>query len=189
MTSPITCFLLVVTDRWRVSLRRWRATESGICPKRPGCPCEGKCVVAEETHATPPTCDLDPPAYPPSDPRWPAACAACGRTFGEGDARQAFREEVYVRADGAPGDFYLREMPPGAMYDATWLRSNPSMRGPDGRSLMLVLPDGRTWAIDGRSKNGPGWTRTGEAPRITARPSILTEGYHGFLTDGVLTSC
>lgn len=53
--------------------------------------------------------------------------------------------------------------------------------------LMLVLPDGTAWCMDYAARNGPGWEVTGEPPHLTARPSIASEGYHGWLDDGVLS--
>lgn len=59
---------------------------------------------------------------------------------------------------------------------------------------ILVLPNGAHWGIYGRMSDGsPGWDVTGELPNITARPSInsyptkIHEGYHGWLTNGVLS--
>lgn len=123
------------------------------------------------------------------DPLWPKACA-CGYVFEESDEWQHNFERYYRRADtGAL--ILLREPPAGAMWDAYWM--GEGFRGPDGKSLTVVLPDGTPWNVDGPSRNngvlGPGWKRTGAVPKVTARPSILTPGYHGFLTDGVLESC
>src|SRR5690349_19716063 len=53
--------------------------------------------------------------------------------------------------------------------------------------LVLRLPDGTDWLIDGLSTNGGGWIVTGEPPNITASPSIQSPGYHGYLQNGVLT--
>jgi hypothetical protein len=58
---------------------------------------------------------------------------------------------------------------------------------------VVVLPSGQWWCIDERAYNrkqgrhGNGWTITGALPLITARPSINTTKYHGYLTDGVLS--
>lgn len=188
-TGPLACFLIVATDRYRVSLRRWSNAPTNDCAALPGNHCSAKHPVAHETHAAHPACRDDVATYPHDDPRWPASCERCGAAFGPDDAWQVFYEQAYRRAEGAAGDLFLRALPPGAMYDATWLHGNASMCGPDGHSYILQLPDGREWAIDGPSSNGPGWSRTGEAPRLTARPSILTPGYHGWLNDGVLVPC
>jgi hypothetical protein len=71
-------------------------------------------------------------------------------------------------------------------YWQTWARIRPP--------LCVVCPGGGQWVIDSVSTNGPGWTVTGEAPRITATPSIwVGQGagppreYHGFLNDGVFS--
>ncbi len=74
---------------------------------------------------------------------------------------------------------------PGAMWPYT-------RRGERG-GYLVRLPNGRLWEVTGKSTDGTYWTVTGEAPMLTARPSIncLTDevgiGYHGWLTDGVLS--
>lgn len=60
--------------------------------------------------------------------------------------------------------------------------------------IVLVLPDGHYWSIDGTASNarpGHGWTVYNIPPldRITVRASIRTGTYHGILTDGVLNPC
>jgi hypothetical protein len=71
------------------------------------------------------------------------------------------------------------------------MRDNPHYRGPDGRTLIVRLPDRRDWIIDGPSSNGNGWTRTGlpEDGTLDVNPSILTPEYHGFLRNGALVNC
>lgn len=71
-------------------------------------------------------------------------------------------------------------------YWRTWARIRPP--------LMVVCPGGGHWCPDQKSSNGDGWTVTGEAPRITASPSIwVSQGqgapreYHGWLNDGVFS--
>lgn len=53
--------------------------------------------------------------------------------------------------------------------------------------IAVVCPNGEVWEIDRKSSNGDGWTVTGELPNITCSPSIVVEGYHGFLRDGQFT--
>jgi hypothetical protein len=82
------------------------------------------------------------------------------------------------------------------MWDAHWM---PDVyKGHDGMALCVRLPNLHDWLIDGPSYDGrdrgPGWTRTGIPPRVTARPSIFSNQgapypWHGFLTDGVLEEC
>lgn len=105
---------------------------------------------------------------------------------------------LYSRSDGRP-DCTISEAEPGAMWDAPWMIHDSELfGGDDGRCLVVKLPDGSMWVIDGPSYNANrsqqsqrGWQRTGVPPRITARPSILIHGtgYHAFLTDGVLEPC
>jgi hypothetical protein len=191
MSGAIACFLIEPTHDYRVLLRRL-SSSGRACRVRGEWGCEGANVLGVETHDEPPCVGDDLAKFPHDTASWPRACDHCERAFDADDAWQVFYECVYRRADGTPGEHYLRSLAPGAMYDATWLERH---RGPDGRSLILQLPDGRPWHVDGPSTNGHGWTRTGDAPRITARPSILTHGtperpgYHGWLTDGVLTPC
>lgn len=57
----------------------------------------------------------------------------------------------------------------------------------------VALPSGQTWcpwrkAFDEtRGYHGEGWEVSGPPDRLTATPSINTKGYHGYLTDGVIT--
>lgn len=55
--------------------------------------------------------------------------------------------------------------------------------------IMVCLPSRSWWLIDQRiDGNESGWTITGEAPNLTAHPSINHVGlYHGWLQNGVLT--
>lgn len=53
--------------------------------------------------------------------------------------------------------------------------------------LGIVLPSGEYWVVDQVAAGGGGWTVTGEPPNLTARPSVLSPMYHGWLTDGVLS--
>lgn len=120
------------------------------------------------------------------DGRWPTKCEACNYVFHDADEWQIGTESIYRRVDdGREGT--LRELGPGAMYEAFWLQ--PFHAGDDGKCWAVKLPDGVEWAIDGLSNSGGVWTRTGVAPKFTVKPSILTHGYHGFLTDGVLVPC
>lgn len=125
-----------------------------------------------------------PPVIERQDPRWPSACS-CGYAFSDGDAWQVFADALYRRAD--TGELVTREgAPAGAMWDASWWPE----KGPDGVCLTVKLPDGTEWMVDCPSTNSETpWQRVGKPPRVTARPSILTKGYHGFLTDGVLVQC
>lgn len=54
--------------------------------------------------------------------------------------------------------------------------------------IAVVCPNGEVWEIDRWSSNGTGWKVEGELPRITCSPSIVVEGYHGFLRHGLFTA-
>jgi hypothetical protein len=47
--------------------------------------------------------------------------------------------------------------------------------------IAVVCPNGEIWEIDRKSSNGEGWTVSGEWPNLSCSPSIVVEGYHGFL--------
>lgn len=53
--------------------------------------------------------------------------------------------------------------------------------------ICVLCPNGKEWCVDAKSNNGDGWTVTGDPPLITAAPSILVPGYHGFLQNGRFT--
>jgi hypothetical protein len=182
-----TCVLLIETDRASLALRRYGG---GSCPLMPGRSSyhNARTLIGEApvTVSERGTWDVEMEQPPRTDPRWPAHCA-CGYVFLEADTWQLATHRLYMRQDTGV-TLTLREAEPGMLWDAPWLLAMPNYRGPDGRSLVMRLPDGGEWTIDGPSTNGPGWERTGTPPQITARPSILSPGYHGWLTDGVLSA-
>src|SRR5690606_32048967 len=121
-------------------------------------------------------------------------CTECGLPMPEGARWQVHQERVFRRPDTG-GTWTQRELPPGAMYESPWLRSFGV--GPDGLALVVVVPGSPApvhWHVDGPSRSTDtkpnAWKRTGNPKHgdVTARPSILVPGYHGFLTDGVLTN-
>jgi hypothetical protein len=192
-SSRIQCFWLEPTELGRSSLRRYENHPYDPMPP-PSCP-ENRMryhdtdVVLGDIPYPFGTADSDPTPedIPHDDPRWPKACDVCGTPFKDDDHWQHNVHRLYR---GSPdGKLYsLRDAPPGAMYAATWYPK----KGPDGIALHVCLPPGGGddyWFVDGSASNGPGWTRTGTVPLITARPSIMTKRYHGFLTDGFLVEC
>lgn len=126
-------------------------------------------------------------SYPHDDSRWPSTCS-CGYSFTDDDEWQCSQFRIYQRTNTQDQYTLTYGQPdsakPGAMWQATWWTETEEY-------LILRLPNGHDWAIDGPSTSGGGWTRTGVAPIITARPSIWSRtepsGYHGWLTDGVLS--
>jgi hypothetical protein len=136
--------------------------------------------------------------YPKTDPRWPTRCA-CGYAFQDSDAWQEFVDQIYVDKKGR--EYLLRDNVPGMMYDAWWLHDTQYV-GADGRSIMVVCPDGHEWCIDSRASNcdmkkdteHKCWIRHGEPPMLTVDKngktcgagagSIQTPKWHGFLVNG-----
>jgi hypothetical protein len=89
-----------------------------------------------------------PDAIPRSDPRWPPSCERCPYAFSEADEWQINLHALMRRAD--TGELVtVREAPPGAMWDAWWMRSAWWLAGPDGRHVWVKCPNGQVWAIDG----------------------------------------
>lgn len=188
--TAITCFLLTPTLRARRSLRRYQPGPCGA----------GGPYSYHNAHGPALDNSSDPEEVSITDSRppkgyeahaWPEKCEICGAAFGEGSTFQVQIDRLYQASDGR-GVFTLKDAPHGAMWFADWLTGHHrgnyhrTQRG-DGPHLIVKTPGGE-WDIDAPSSNGPdGWTRTGEAPNITARPSIvMPNGYHAFLTAGVL---
>lgn len=162
-------------------------------------------------------------APPEDDPRWPATCSKCDYRFLDSDERQNWSELIYrvtfsPRADVQVGQEYvIHQNPdvsadavgapmalPGATWDAWWYRRE----GPDGITLMVLLPNRREWNVDSEASNCTRkgdlshycWVRDGD-PRqcnVTAGKdgdtcsagagSIQAGDYHGFLRNGVLSA-
>jgi hypothetical protein len=112
---------------------------------------------------------LRPP--PHRDPRWPVVCEECGYRFAARDEWQHRVELLYVRSD--TGALVTRaDAPPGAMWDAADYMPE-DWRGPDGRSIIVRCPNGMDWPIDApASGSGGRWTRSGQPPELSVRPSI-----------------
>jgi hypothetical protein len=213
MATP--CYLLEATDTNRRWLRRYTQEHSGgwTCaegwheaktpiPDGPRVPSatHGPHVDGEES--------ADDFAF---DQRWPTHCEeGCGYAFAETDARQVFTRRIYRVVEVMPGaalavgaETTIDEAPPGAQWYADWM--GEWAQGPDGRTLMVKLPDGHTWTVDGEATNCTRkgdrshrcWIRHGTPPLVTVDKvgetcqagggSIQTDGYHGFLQGGILT--
>lgn len=193
--DPIQCYMLEPLQKVRLHLRRYSA---GVytCPlpyKYHNAmvllreePCEGSLAHCSSF--------LTPEEK--ADPNWPKVCD-CGYLFTDEDAWQHFRSHVYRRTDTGE-EMILSEAPPGAMWNADWMLTDKGRKpgdlycGPDGLCLIIKTPGGE-WMIDGPASNGPEgkpcWTRSGTPPNLTATPSILCGGFHGWLRDGRLVAC
>lgn len=137
---------------------------------------------------------------------WPETCPVCLKAmdYEEESSRSTSTGRRWVRKDTGEEHDNLREFGPGAMWDADWMPD--SMKGPDGRCLCVILPNGREWNIDSRAANCTRrdddvhqcWVRHGEPPNLTVDKngdtcaagagSIMAGDYHGFLQAGVLTA-
>lgn len=95
---------------------------------------------------------------PYDDPRWPRTCG-CGYAFTDEDVWQDWQDALWT--DTRTGTLrVLRDAPPGATYDAWW----QPWKGPDGRSIVVICPDGHSWTVDGVASNCT--IHTGESRRI-----------------------
>ncbi len=204
---PVKCFFLDPAGALKRSLRRFA---NGNCPARPGeysyhdASVPYDVVVDDQPMGTYGTREEDAP--PHDDERWPRVCA-CGYQFTESDNYQLFTDRLYRRSDTGE-ELTLREATPGAMWDAFWFEQRPAYTGPDGRSLVVKLPNGHEWMIDGPANNCTDmegshrgdhkcWVRHGQPPVLTVDKngvtcaagggSILSGDYHGFLRDGEFT--
>lgn len=181
----IRCFWLSPAPRAQVSYRRFTFSGEGTCPGR---------QWGHDASAVVGTVDLPldacgsgdiPDDGVKADHRWPMACSHCGYLFSPSDHWQVNVNRLYSRSDGGP-DTILGTAPAGAMWDAEWMGDR--FKGADGRCLVVRTPGG-DWTVDGPASNGPGWTRSGDPPDVTASPSIVAGAYHGWLRDGWLVRC
>lgn len=176
MGPSIDCFMLVRADRAKEVLRRYRCSDAGGH-------LHDALVVVGEVDWTDESNGRYADDMDHADPRWPGKCS-CGEPFRDDDEWQHGFDRLYRRQD--TGELVLlHDAPPGSIYEADWY----PWKGPDGHCLVCMLPGRHPWIMDGPSRDGGRWTRTGTAPRLTVRPSIVVDGWHGFLTDGRLVSC
>lgn len=225
---PTPCYLVEETGEQRLSLRRFGFGPSEHEPTRHACPARNQdgrwtygCDASSPDLETlpieyhPPESKLagyrkKPPDVPHDDPRWPQVCAHCGLPFTHDEMWQENGEPIMRVVAVVPGAALavdecctLRDLPPGAIWEASWARE--WAQGFDGRAFICRLPDGHDWQIDSEANNCTRkgdrthrcWIRTGEPPFFTVGKdgetcsagagSILSPGYHGFLQNGILT--
>jgi len=148
--------------------------------------------------------------------KWPTKCTECeaivpafqvgaswAGTNGSVPAYQLFYATLYREIGTNETPRLLQE---GDMFWAWWMPTDLDKRG----HLMVVCPgkpletqldvwnsmSGRIWDTMSTATNcGHGaignhycWTRVGEPPNCSITPSILIAPYHGYLTNGELTS-
>lgn len=194
--DAVECFWVEPTGKAVRSLRRYASRdERGSCPDMPGeysyhndsvdIGDDFDAIWREEDWGKA-VASIDVDEYKDDD-RWPTHCS-CGYEFQDDDNWQANQEPIMASKDGRKAWIHPthgRKPTPGAMFDTYW-RSR--LQKEDGLTISVVCPDGMVWCIDDEASSGGYWTRTGTPPKITARPSILTPDYHGWLDDGVLSA-
>ena len=197
MGRVIDCFFLEPVNEVEESLRRFvfsTAEGKPLCTRQPNTYHNAE-VVLGTLPWNRPEGGSGGDNFDHEDPRWPKACE-CGYVFQPDDHWQHNLTRLYVRRDTG-AKMTISDAPPGAMWYANWLGNIEEYRerSPDGGILILKTPGG-DWNIDSKSSNGPGWTRTGTPPKVTANPSIgigrKPDGswdYHGWLRDGQLIEC
>lgn len=79
-----------------------------------------------------------------------------------------FRDEAMFTSQADDGGNFL-----SPHYWRDWSTKRPP--------IAVVCPNGEVWEIDRKSSNGDGWKVTGDLPNISCSPSIVVDGYHGFL--------
>jgi len=207
MYPPVKCFMVVSTNLVNRKLRRYATIPKGLppCSAMPGEYSYHNAFVAldivpdvrsDRTH------EASGYSWPHFDERWPKECA-CGYVFKPEDDWQLFCESIWESETGE--QWTLRDLPPGAMYDADWIHGRDNWCGEDGKALQVILPNKHVWHIDGpcincTRPNDPHkcWVRHGTPPVLTVDKngntcsagggSIQAEDYHGFLRDGVLSA-
>lgn len=187
---PWRCFMVEPSEFGQRSLRRYGGNPKTCSKTFPGSmSCHNSERVIDDKFAMPegPGRSTLKEGYE-GDSRWPKQCS-CGYSFHPEDHWQVNEQRLYR---GSPdGKLYvLRDLPPGAIWRATWLEDvvgNP-YASPDGKVWALMMPSGSEWIVYGPAAGGGKWTVQGELPRITVSPSIHQVGYyHGFVRDGVIS--
>jgi hypothetical protein len=206
MSDKIKVFWCEPSGRVALWLRRYR---SGAEKCAKGSYCNGMAPFGEAPAKIDARGYLLLPDGQPADqdPRWPVKCDACGEPFAATDPFQLFQDQIYRDAEGR--EWRKRDLPAGACYNAWYYGED--FKGPDGRSLVVVLPtaDRHEWCIDSRASNcglpndnvHKCWVRHGTPEDGTLHVdkdghtcsagggSIAVPSYHGFLHSGHLVSC
>jgi len=131
-------------------------------------------------------------------------CPSCGAKV---EISSQGWSEIFVRSDTGEEVGGAEKLPVGACWAYSTDYDYP--KGPDGRSLNVMLPDGTSWFIDGKASNCTMpddekhrcWVRHGRPEDGTLHVdkngrtcqagagSIATRRYHGFLHHGELVEC
>lgn len=144
--EPISCYLVEPTGDYTWSLSAYDESNT-VCPNR-----TNKLGHAGEVDMGVFTKDAGPDYPEYDDPIWPKTChycqcpisyvmkSGCGSLSGSPHYRRLDKPEIILRSP----------LPPGAMY----YNDDETVRlGPDGRSLVVVLPNGNHWYVDSIAGN------------------------------------
>lgn len=185
--TKVTCFVLERQDLAREYLRRFVYSDRSKCSGPYGYHNAEVTISAQVPYVSEWEGEDAKGDLSESDPRWPKKCDHCAYEFQANDQWQHRLKRLYRRADN--GELTTTEdAPAGAMWYAPWAESFG--KGPDGKALIVMLPDGTPWQVDSPATNSKTpWHREGKPPKVTASPSIRSPRYHGFLRNGVLEPC
>lgn len=186
-------FVAQPTGIYRRTLRRFSFSNRRHCPRNPTWGCDATRLIGHVLGDG--LLDRSTFIWPRDDPRWPAACAACGQPFQLTDEWQMNENELFRCPNGYEFSMWGggREMPAGAMVRAHWwdtINSHPQRVTP----WWVALPNGHQWITCQEATGGGYWTVTGEPPNITVSPSIHAapgspKSWHGFIRNGRLEGC
>ena len=208
----IQTFVLIPTDLVETSLRVFRYSDRAPKCGKSNYGCDATIVLDQVKRCDAPSQE-DTRAMSLYDGKWPTHCDACGQPFGDSYELQFNAPSLFRRSD--TGELVsLRSAPAGAVYEAMWLRDLKWAVGPDGRAIMVKIPDKpdwtgvTTWHVDDRASNctlpddrvHKCWCRHGPLECLTIDKSCQTcsagagsiiagGGWHGFLRDGKLVGC
>lgn len=224
MSKNVPVFYTVPNGKVRLALRRFIFSDKQKCPARGEWGCDASAPIGTFDARYGETCDSGRGSYlgiwRPEEFRdgpWPAACGHCGEPFDPAKTEdQVFQEAVYVRYDGGPGEFTLRDAPVGMMWDAFWMRNaweasenGPGWMnvGPDGIALVIQVPRNHPFMPEQRASNctmkddghHKCWVRHGDATKNEVHidkvghtcqagaGSIVTRDWHGFIHHSMVT--
>jgi hypothetical protein len=153
---------------------------------------------------------VDPSQF--ADEMWPTKCDRCDAPVPQdGNARknrQVHQAHLFNNESGKPepGDMYYAPWYHNDEFKPHYCRNWDNCNDPRGH-LIVVVPTGDTWDLDGRANNCGSpedrthrcWVRNGIPPMLhvdkngltcsAGAGSISVPGYHGYLHNGVLKKC
>lgn len=134
----------------------------------------------------------------------PVKCMYCGKFefhLNNCEIGLNHSDTIYVNPETQKMSANIREVAtPGALWFCPWfvedghvssVLSEEYRRDWAGKRppICVNLPGGSDWIVDQCAQGKTtGWRVTGVAPILTAHPSIVVPGYHGWLRNGVLIS-